>query len=83
MEYQVEQLRQQNPEKYRLAQAMGEELMSYEYTLDVGNDQEGERIRAKTLLNDIIYYSINDTELSSLELELLTKVYGDNWKKLT
>jgi hypothetical protein len=84
LEEQVECLKRQNPEKYVKAQLIGDSIMTCEYDLSVGVDHEGELIRAKELLNLVGYYSLSDSDLSLLELDLLHRVYGDDWKsKLT
>lgn len=79
LEDQVECLKRQNPEKYIKAQLIGDSMMSCEYNLSLGQDIEGEQIRAKELLNLVQYYSLREDELSLAEIELLCKMYGQKW----
>lgn len=81
LQQQVEYLKATSPEKYKKYQAIGDSLMACTYEPVSGDDDEGDKIKALTLLNTVKDYNIED-DLSETELNLLVKVYGVNWRKL-
>jgi len=68
----VEEQKQKNPEKYQSAQKMGDYIMTSEYNLKVGGRDKTETIlKAEELLRIMKYQGLNESELTSDELELL------------
>ncbi len=80
LKYQVEVLKMKDPMKYQKYQDIGNSLMSLSYNLDIGRDDEGDQIKAKKLLYTVRDYGIEE-DLSKEEIMLLTRVYGEDWRK--
>ena len=82
LEQQVIQLAMKDPRKYMKHQAIGDSFMNCSYDLTVGIDDEGDNIKANQLLCTVRDYNMDDNELSLIELGLLNRVYGNNWRSL-
>lgn len=81
LEKQVEQYKQMNPEKYHKAQSIGESYMNCKYDMEIGEDYEGDLYHVNRLFNIIKSYNLQDEDLSTSELQLLNKKYGQNWRE--
>lgn len=80
LKQQVEYMRIRFPEKYMKHQAIGESIMSCSFETVAGVDDEGDLIKAKSLIYAVRDYDMED-DLSSEELNLLLRVYGVEWRK--
>lgn len=80
LEAQARMLAMKDPLKYLKHQAIGSSYMNCSYDLTVGIDPEGDGIKSKLLLYNIRDYDIPDDDLTPSELELLTRVYGSDWR---
>lgn len=77
LQQQVEMLKAKDPMKYMKYQAIGNSLMNCTYDPNIGDDDEGDIIKARELMNLFRDYDI--TDFSKKEIELLRKVYGEKW----
>src|SRR5256885_14536581 len=68
----VELYKQKYPEKYKSAQLQGGHIMNSRYELEIGVDNEGEKLYAEKLYKDYVNLGI---ELDDDEKEMLSK-YG-------
>jgi hypothetical protein len=79
LENQVFQLAMRDPKKYKKYQEIGSSYMGCSYDLKVGVDEEVDQINAKRLLYNIRDYNL-ENDLIKEEIDLLIRVYGDDWK---
>ncbi len=78
----VESYIQQNPEKHKSAQMMGEDIMNKQYELQIGVDEDGDKINANKL-RQACFYGLPEEELTLGEISLLEKYYGKGWRNFT
>jgi hypothetical protein len=69
----VESFKKMYPEKYKKAQLQGDEVMNSSYSLTVGQDSQGEKLKLDQLLLAIKNYKLTKEDLTKDELELLEK----------
>lgn len=81
LEQQVLQVALRDPMKYMKHQSIGASYMSCSYNLQPGIDEEGDRIKAYKLLYTVRDYEITDDDLSKGEIELLNRIYGNDWRR--
>jgi hypothetical protein len=70
----VEHYKLTNPEKYEIAQAIGNDMMSLSYDLESGIDMKGSCLRCKNLLVSIYQYGLEKEDLYEGEYDLLHNV---------
>ena len=81
LEMAVEEFKRKNPEKYDMAQIIGDDIMNKIYeNLNVGRDVEGDKIRAKELYDIYIDGLLDVNEMDEKEVKLLDDFY-DGWNK--
>ena len=78
LQQQVEFLRKKDPIKYMKYQDIGSSLMNCTYDPIVGNDLEGDIIKARELIKMVHDYNL-ENDLSKEEYNLLVKIYGNDW----
>lgn len=69
----IEYIKNTNPEKYKKAQAIGDNIMNlYRDNLE---DKKGDEILLKIIFDRIKNYDLNENDLDEYEIKLLNKVY--------
>ena len=80
LEMAVEEFKRRNPEKYDMAQLIGDDVMNKIYEdINVGRDVEGDKIKAKELFDIYNDGLLDECDMESREIELLN-VYHIGWK---
>jgi len=70
----VEQYKMMNPEKYETAQAIGNDMMSLSYDLELGIDMKGSCLRCKNILMSIYQYALEKDDMYDEEYDLLKTI---------
>lgn len=70
----VEQYKMTNPEKYKVAQAIGNDMMSLSYDLETGIDMKGSCLRCKNILVSIYQYGLEKEDIYDEEYDLLKTI---------
>jgi len=70
----VEQYKLMNPEKYEIAQAIGNDMMSLNYDLESGIDMKGSCLRCKNIVVSIYQYGLEKEDMYDEEYELLKSI---------
>jgi hypothetical protein len=73
----IEQFKLNNPQQYEKAQSIGEDMMNKKYELVTGQDTKGDLLKCKNILNSILQYGLEKSDLYENELELLKKILVD------
>lgn len=69
----IEYIKNTNPEKYKKAQDIGNNIMTlYQDNLE---DKKGDEILLKTIFDRIKNYDLNENDLDEYEIKILNKVY--------
>lgn len=74
MEEYVEKMKLMYPDKYKKAQALGEDIMSKNYNPTVGQDEDLEKKQYEVLVKAMKDYSLTDDDLTEDEKALLKNV---------
>ena len=70
---------QANPEKYKSAQMMGEDIMSKQYELQEGVDEDGYKITANRI-RQAYFCGLPEEDLTLGEISLLEQYFGKGWR---
>jgi hypothetical protein len=81
LEQQIEDMKRLYPDKYRKQQSIGDSYMGLPYNVESGQDREGDIFVARKLLSTIRDYGFSESDLTRDELDLLTRVYGSEWRQ--
>lgn len=73
----VEQFKKNYPEKYEKAQSIGDDMMNKKYELCHGQDLKGDFLKCKNILNSVLQYGLEKSDLYESEIELLNKILTD------
>ncbi len=72
----VEEFKRKNPEKYDMAQIIGNDIMDKIYDLQEGRDTVGDKLKAKELYNIYLDGMITIDEMEEKEKNLMEEFYG-------
>jgi hypothetical protein len=77
LENSVEQFKINHPDKYEKAQLIGDDMMNKKYQLNSGQDLKGDFLKCKNILNSVLQYGLEKSDLYESEIELLKKILND------
>ncbi len=78
----IEIIKNKYPEKYKIAQGVGERLMNIDYhNFNTRRDKVAENISVKDLLKSISYNGLTINDLTTSDINVLKQYYGHNWKE--